>query len=71
MAAGWTTVRVFISSTFRDMHQERDHPNAATFKILEFLRLCGALLRSEDTAADVISVLGKTGPVEIRQVDTD
>ncbi|MEK6289226.1 MAG: DUF4062 domain-containing protein [Acidobacteriota bacterium] len=25
MAAGWKTVRVFISSTFRDMHLERDH----------------------------------------------
>ena len=25
MAAGWRTVRVFISSTFRDMHAERDH----------------------------------------------
>jgi tetratricopeptide (TPR) repeat protein len=25
MEAAWTTVRVFISSTFRDMHAERDH----------------------------------------------
>jgi len=25
MAAGWRTVRVFISSTFRDMQAERDH----------------------------------------------
>lgn len=25
MAASWRTVRVFISSTFRDMHSERDH----------------------------------------------
>ena len=25
MAAGWKEVRVFISSTFRDMHRERDH----------------------------------------------
>ena len=25
MAASWRTVRVFISSTFRDMHAERDH----------------------------------------------
>ena len=25
MAVTWTTVRVFISSTFRDMHAERDH----------------------------------------------
>jgi hypothetical protein len=25
MAAQWKTVRVFISSTFRDMHAERDH----------------------------------------------
>ena len=25
MSATWKTVRVFISSTFRDMHAERDH----------------------------------------------
>lgn len=25
MAVSWKTVRVFISSTFRDMHAERDH----------------------------------------------
>ena len=25
MAASWKTVRVFISSTFRDMQAERDH----------------------------------------------
>src|SRR5207247_2019538 len=25
MTAQWRTVRVFISSTFRDMHAERDH----------------------------------------------
>ncbi|MBT4864805.1 MAG: DUF4062 domain-containing protein, partial [Planctomycetaceae bacterium] len=25
MASVWKTVRVFISSTFRDMHAERDH----------------------------------------------
>jgi len=25
MAQSWKTVRIFISSTFRDMHAERDH----------------------------------------------
>ena len=25
MAQTWKTVRVFISSTFKDMHAERDH----------------------------------------------
>lgn len=25
MARKWQTVKVFISSTFRDMHAERDH----------------------------------------------
>ena len=25
MAQAWNTVRIFISSTFRDMHAERDH----------------------------------------------
>lgn len=25
MAQVWKTIRVFISSTFRDMHAERDH----------------------------------------------
>ena len=31
MAATWKTVRVFISSTFRDMHAERDHLVKVTF----------------------------------------
>jgi telomerase protein component 1 len=25
MTQTWSTVRIFISSTFRDMHAERDH----------------------------------------------
>ena len=31
MAATWKTVRVFISSTSRDMHAERDHLVKVTF----------------------------------------
>jgi hypothetical protein len=31
MTATWKTVRVFISSTFRDMHAERDHLVKAVF----------------------------------------
>ena len=31
MIASWRTVRVFISSTFRDMHAERDHLVKVTF----------------------------------------
>jgi tetratricopeptide (TPR) repeat protein len=31
MAGGWKTVRVFLSSTFRDMHAERDHLIKVTF----------------------------------------
>ena len=32
--AGWKTVRVFISSTFRDMHAERDHLVKVVFPAL-------------------------------------
>jgi len=31
MAAAWKTARVYISSTFRDMHAERDHLVKVTF----------------------------------------
>jgi hypothetical protein len=31
MPTAWKTVRVFISSTFRDMHAERDHPVTVVF----------------------------------------
>lgn len=31
MTATWKNVRVFISSTFRDMHAERDHLVKVTF----------------------------------------
>ena len=34
MAADWRTVRVFISSTFRDMHAERDHLVKVVFPAL-------------------------------------
>src|SRR5439155_9187096 len=34
MADRWQTVRVFISSTFRDMHAERDHLVKVVFPAL-------------------------------------
>src|SRR6266550_4652914 len=34
MSAAWKTVRVFISSTFRDMHAERDHLVKVVFPAL-------------------------------------
>src|SRR5262249_53055767 len=34
MVASWRTVRVFISSTFRDMHAERDHLVKVVFPAL-------------------------------------
>ena len=34
MPATWKTVRVFISSTFRDMHTERDYPPKVMFPAL-------------------------------------
>jgi len=34
MARIWQTVRVFISSTFRDMHAERDHLIKVVFPTL-------------------------------------
>src|SRR6202047_5395323 len=34
MASTWKSVRVFISSTFRDMHAERDHLVKAVFPTL-------------------------------------
>ena len=34
MSGTWKTVRVFISSTFRDMHAERDHLVKVVFPAL-------------------------------------
>src|SRR6266550_3800990 len=34
MSAPWRTVRVFLSSTFRDMHAERDHLVKVVFPAL-------------------------------------
>src|SRR5438128_5319986 len=34
MAGSWKTVRVFLSSTFRDMHAERDHLVKVVFPAL-------------------------------------
>jgi len=38
MARSWRTARVFISSTFRDMHAERDHLIKVVFPELRELR---------------------------------
>lgn len=42
-------------------------PEVATWQLIEALSLLGVILRSEDAAADVINIFGKTGPVEIRE----
>jgi len=40
MAAGWRTVRPFISSTFKDMQAERDHLVSFVLpRLLEFSSL--------------------------------
>jgi len=44
-----------------------DVPHVATWRLVEALSLLGVILRSEDAAADVINIFGKTGPVEIRE----
>jgi hypothetical protein len=35
MTNNWKTVRIFISSTFRDMHAERDHLFKVVFELQE------------------------------------
>lgn len=42
-------------------------PDVATWRLVEALSLLGVILRSEDATAGVIHVLGKTGPIEIRE----
>lgn len=42
-------------------------PDVATWQLVEALSLLGILLRSEDAAADVINIFGRTGPIEIRE----
>ena len=46
MAAAWKTIPLFISSTFRDMHAERDQLNRVVFPALEE-RLKGRRCRLE------------------------
>src|SRR5438034_76936 len=57
MASSWRTVRVFISSTFRDMHAERDHLVKVVFPSLR-ARLGVLLLpRSDPLAIDALNQL--------------
>jgi hypothetical protein len=42
-------------------------PDVATWQLVEALSLLGVILRSEDAAADMINIFGKTGPIEIRE----
>jgi len=48
MAGSWRTVRIFISSTFRDMHAERDHLVKVVFPELRD-RMVGRHLRLVDS----------------------
>jgi len=73
MTANWKTVRVFISSTFRDMHAERDHLINAVFPELQermaerrlHLRpvdLRWGVLREEDALDICLSVIEECRP---------
>ncbi len=42
-------------------------PDVATWRLVEALSLLGVILRSEDATAATIQVLGKTGPIEVRE----
>ena len=59
MAAGWRTVRVFISSTFKDMQAERDHLVRFVFP-----RLREELLKRRIHLADVDLKWGVPGHQE-------
>jgi hypothetical protein len=47
------------------IHPGSQVPAVATWQLVEALSLLGVILRSEDAAADVINIFGKTGPIEI------
>lgn len=42
-------------------------PDVKTWRLVEALSLLGVILRSQDATAGVIQVLGKTGPIDIRE----
>lgn len=58
------SIRVAAGSPIR---AGADVPGVATWQLVEALSLLGVILRSEDAAADLINIFGKTGPVEIRE----
>ena len=63
MASSWKTVRVFISSTFRDMQAERDHLVRFVFP-----RLREELLPRRIHLVDVDLRWGVTGEQEASEV---
>ena len=63
MAAGWRTVRVFISSTFKDMQAERDHLVRFVFP-----RLREELLKRRIHLADVDLRWGVTAEQDALEV---
>lgn len=66
MAEAWKTIRVFISSTFRDMHAERDHLVRFVFP-----RLRDELLRRRMHMIDVDLRWGVTQEQDTFEVCTD
>jgi hypothetical protein len=79
-AALWSAIRVAsddVRHRFRvgsictidgsPIHSGSDVPDVATWKLVEALSLLCVILRSENAAADVINIFGKTGPIEIKE----
>src|SRR4051812_27465296 len=73
MATTWKTVRIFISSPFRDMHAERDHLIKIVFPQLRywceerFLHLVDVDLRWGVTEADALK--GRAVDICLREID--
>jgi hypothetical protein len=61
------TVRSIRGTDGLEVRTGTDVPGVPTWRMIEALCLLGVLLRSEDADADVVDVLGKTGPVHIRE----
>jgi len=70
--AGWRSVPVFISSTFRDMDAERDHLMTVVFPRLREQLSFGELGPPECVGEGLVCRVGtRSGPVDDRSAGID
>src|SRR5712691_1974882 len=60
-------VKVIHELDGREIRSKNSVPVVATWQLIEALSLLCVIIRGDDATANMVSVFGKTGPIEIQE----